>query len=192
MTPAQDARSVASAANALARALKNGTNATTAWDRLELHARRIVDDPALGFAPQAEPEDEELLAQALLHLEIGATLSAAERARAGHTAQLSVAAAEMTRTADVIENGDRVNTEARGFDSSSFTGSALDAARLALDEIPPRRAGWRPPCWTRRSSHCSTRCPRSYATCSATLRAAPLAEQDRAEIILACIVLHLR
>lgn len=136
MTPVQDARSVSSAARALARALDGrGTDTRTALDNLELHARRIVEDADRGFAADAAPSDEALLQEALLQFEVGATLCAAEQARAGRTDGLESAAAQLDRAADTIDDLDASPSGLRGFDAATFTESTTDAALLALDEM---------------------------------------------------------
>lgn len=136
MTPVQDARSVSSAARALARALDGrGTDTRTALDTLELHARRIVEDADRGFAPEASPSDEALLQEALIQFEVGATLCAAEQARAGRTSDLTAAAAQLDQAADTIDHLDSSVSGLRGFDAATFTESATDAALLALEEM---------------------------------------------------------
>jgi hypothetical protein len=136
MTPVQDARSVSSAARALARALDGrGTDVATALDRLELHARHVVEDTDRGFAAEDSPSQESLLQEALIQLEVGATLCAAEQARTGSTADLTSAAARLDQAADTIEGVDGSPDGLRGFDAEAFTGSGTDAALLALDEM---------------------------------------------------------
>lgn len=136
MTPVQDARSVSSAARALARALDGrGTDTRTALDTLELHARRVVEDADRGFAAEAAPSDESLLREALIQFEVGATLCAAEKARAGRTGDLTSAAAQLDQAADTMDNLDASASGLRGFDATTFTASTTDAALLALDEM---------------------------------------------------------
>lgn len=136
MTPVQDARSVSSAARALARALDGrGTDVRTALDTLELHARRVVEDAERGFADDAAFSEESLLQEALVQLEVGATLCAAEQAQAGRTGELTSAAAQLDQAADAIDTLDGSVSELRGFDAATFTGNAGDAALLALDEM---------------------------------------------------------
>jgi hypothetical protein len=144
VTPVQDARSVSSAARALARALHGrGTDPRTALDTLELHARRIVEDADRGFAPDDAPSDEALLQEALIQFEVGATLFAADQARAGSTGGLTSAAAQLDQAADTIDNLDgsvsglRASVRARTTPRGSPTACAATRPRSTTCCIAP-------------------------------------------------------
>src|SRR6266581_3593506 len=79
----QDARSVAAAASAVLRTIRNGEEGLdVALDRLEVQAVRVVGEPVRGFdaVGGAQLDDEDLLAAAMTQLGIGDTLLSAEAA----------------------------------------------------------------------------------------------------------------
>ncbi|MCS7477442.1 hypothetical protein ACFFQW_22110 [Umezawaea endophytica] len=136
---AESTRSVASAANTLVHAIRtDGYDVGLAFDRLESNAKRTVGDSTRGFAPVAEPSDQELLESALAQLSIGATLCVADGvlidpARVG---ELQSAAASLAFTSDVLENVGRESGPIRGFDGTGDADrSVLEVARESLDSL---------------------------------------------------------
>jgi hypothetical protein len=135
-----NARSVATAANSLLRALRTDGDLDGALDRLELQAARSVGAHVQAFDNSATPRsEEEILAEALSQLGIGNTLLCAEAiAQRGRVAtDLEASIRSLEDTADAIETLEAQPILTQGFDASpdGVDMGIADAASAALEEM---------------------------------------------------------
>jgi hypothetical protein len=131
--PADNARSVAAAAKALARAVNAGGDVESAARRLEQDARQALETPA--FTVEEVLSEEDLLAMALAQLSIGNALAQAEHTLVTRkeTARLDSASASLAATADLLENLDAPPVGILSDDASSQT--ALQSGVSTLDTM---------------------------------------------------------
>jgi hypothetical protein len=135
--PAENARSVASAARAYARAVRENGDVEAALDWLEVRARQAIENQARGFDAAEAPSDDETLAEALAQLSIGTALCTAEYTRTPDQAgTLESAADALDTTADALDDIGAKPRRISGFDSSpAQQRTVVDAGSAALDEM---------------------------------------------------------